>query len=58
MDADWNADMAADPPRVVLTENGRATVSRALWEESDVLGDLQREADSHRNLHPELEGDQ
>lgn len=54
MDADWNADMAADPPMDVLTEHGRATVSRAIWEGGgDLLADLRREADTHRNLYPE-----
>ena len=53
---DLTADMAADPPRDVLTENGRATISRALWEDdTSVLADLQREADTWHNLHPDAD---
>ena len=53
---DLTADMAADAPMDVLTEHGRATVSRAVWDrDTDVLADLQRKADEWRNLHPDLE---
>ncbi|OAH41633.1 hypothetical protein AYJ66_06475 [Dietzia cinnamea] len=56
MNADYlTADDFADPPVDVLTENGRATVSRAVWDrDTDVLADLQRKADEWRNLHPDL----
>ena len=63
MAAEWTADDFADPPLDVLTENGRATVSRAVWDrDTDVLADLQRKADEWRNLHPDgdldAEGDE
>lgn len=55
---DLTADDFADPPVDVLTENGRATVSRAVWDrDTDVLADLQREADTFRNLHPDADLD-
>ncbi|WP_256820583.1 hypothetical protein [Dietzia sp. Die43] len=53
MDADWNADDALPPGFTVEGSNGPAVV-RAFWEKAtNVLGELQREADSHRNLYPE-----
>ena len=54
MDADWNADDALPPGFTVEGSNGPAVV-RAFWEDSDVLADLQREADTWHNLHPDAD---
>lgn len=58
MNADpWDtltAEMAADPPVTALgPDGGPVTVSGGVWEaDTGVLSDLQREADTWRNLHP------
>ena len=49
---DLTADMAADPPMDVLTENGAGRVSGALWEPWS-LREGQDEVDTWRNLHPD-----
>lgn len=48
---DYTADDALPPVFTVEGPNGPVVV-RAFWEKAS-LGDLQREADSHRNLYPE-----
>ncbi|WP_188065012.1 hypothetical protein [Dietzia sp. ANT_WB102] len=57
MAADWNADDAADAPVGVLTENGAGRVSGALWEPWS-LREIEDEAASWRNLHPDHEVDE
>ncbi|GAA1052385.1 hypothetical protein [Dietzia natronolimnaea] len=50
---DYTADDALPPGFTVEGPNGSAVV-RAFWETAS-LADLQREADSHRNLHPDAD---
>lgn len=52
------ADMAADAPVEALTADGRVLVTGAVWEASTgLLERLQREVDTWRNLHPDMEVD-
>ncbi|HIW68884.1 MAG TPA: hypothetical protein H9878_12310 [Candidatus Dietzia merdigallinarum] len=52
--AELTADAFADPPVTTDGPDGPVTVSRAVWEDSPgLLADLQREADTFRNLYPE-----
>ena len=51
MTADWNADMAADPPRDVLTADGRVRVTGAVWaDDTERLEDVIRRAGDLRRL--------
>lgn len=47
---DLTADAAADAPVTVDGPDGPVTVSRAVWEDSDVLHHVRREADERRRL--------
>lgn len=54
---EWNADAAADPPGTAYLPGGEiGRLSGTVWQEAPtILGDLQREADTYRNLFPDAD---
>lgn len=58
MMSEYTASDAADRPVTTDGPDGPRTITGAVWATTDVLLDLQREADTFRNLYPEGGDDQ